>query len=77
MKGYLDEVTAVAAAPVIEKYTGVIAAADVSAGEHDILGDGVDPPRPWLRLAGASLMASLPVRDPVGDHLLTPHLIQR
>jgi hypothetical protein len=28
-KGYLDEVTAVAAAPVIEKYTGVIAAADV------------------------------------------------
>ena len=28
-KGYLDEVTAVAAAPVIEKYTGVLAAADV------------------------------------------------
>jgi len=26
---YLDEVTAVAAAPVIEKYTGVLAAADV------------------------------------------------
>ncbi len=29
VKGYLDAVTAVAAAPVIEKYTGVLAAADV------------------------------------------------
>jgi len=29
VKGYLDEVTAAAAAPVIEKYTGVLAAADV------------------------------------------------
>jgi glyoxylase-like metal-dependent hydrolase (beta-lactamase superfamily II) len=29
VKGYLDEVTDVAAAPVIEKYTGVLAAADV------------------------------------------------
>ena len=29
MKGYLDQVTAVAAAPVIAKYTGVLAAADV------------------------------------------------
>jgi glyoxylase-like metal-dependent hydrolase (beta-lactamase superfamily II) len=29
LKGYLDEVTAVAAAPVIEKYTGVLAATDV------------------------------------------------
>ena len=29
LKGYLDEITATAAAPVIEKYTGVIAAADV------------------------------------------------
>ena len=29
LKGYLDEVTRVAAAPVIERYTGVIAAADV------------------------------------------------
>jgi hypothetical protein len=29
VRGYLDEVTRVAAAPVIEKYTGVIAAADV------------------------------------------------
>jgi glyoxylase-like metal-dependent hydrolase (beta-lactamase superfamily II) len=29
LKGYLDEVTAVAAAPVSEKYTGVLAAADV------------------------------------------------
>jgi glyoxylase-like metal-dependent hydrolase (beta-lactamase superfamily II) len=29
VKGYLDEITAVAARPVIEKYTGVLAAADV------------------------------------------------
>jgi len=29
VKGYLDEVTAVAAAPVIEKYTGALAAVDV------------------------------------------------
>ena len=35
-------------------------------------GDAVDPPRPRLRRPGAPLMASLPVRDPIGDHLLTP-----
>ena len=29
LKGYLDEITLTAAAPVIEKYTGVLAAADV------------------------------------------------
>jgi hypothetical protein len=29
VKGYLDEVSAVAADPVVEKYTGVLAAADV------------------------------------------------
>ena len=29
LKGYLDEIAATAAAPVIEKYTGVLAAADV------------------------------------------------
>jgi hypothetical protein len=29
MKGMLDEIAATAAAPVIEKYTGVLAAADV------------------------------------------------
>ena len=29
VKGYLDEIAAAAAAPVIEKYTGVLAAADV------------------------------------------------
>jgi hypothetical protein len=28
-QGYLEEIAATAAAPVIEKYTGVIAAADV------------------------------------------------
>ena len=40
--------------------------------EHHVLGDGVDPPRPRLRIAGAPLMASAPIRDPLGDHLLTP-----
>jgi hypothetical protein len=29
LKGYLDEITRTAAAPVIEKYTGTLAAADV------------------------------------------------
>ena len=29
MKGYLDAVSDAAAAPVVEKYTGVLAAADV------------------------------------------------
>ena len=33
--------------------------------EHDVLGDGVDPARPRLRLPGASLMAAHPARDPV------------
>ena len=65
MKGYLDEVTAVAAAPVIEKYTGVLAAADVFHREHDVLGDGVDTPGPRLRLAGAPLMAINAMPDPV------------
>ena len=29
MKGYLDKVTDTATAPVVEKYTGVLAAADI------------------------------------------------
>ena len=32
--------------------------------EHDVLGDGVDPARPRLRLAGAPLMAGQPKGDP-------------
>jgi hypothetical protein len=72
VKGYLDEVTRAAAAPVIEKYTGVLAAADVFTESTTFWVMGVHPPRPRLRLTGASLMASLPVRDPVSDHLLTP-----
>jgi hypothetical protein len=39
-------------------------------GEHDVLGDGVDPPRPWLRLAGAPLMASLPVQPRDGAAII-------
>ena len=35
--------------------------------EHDVPGDAVDPPRPRLRIVGAPM-----IRDPLGDHLLTP-----
>jgi Metallo-beta-lactamase superfamily len=40
--------------------------------EHGVPGDAVHPARPWPRIVGAPLIASPPVRDPVGDHLLTP-----
>ena len=60
---YLDEVTAVAAAP--EKYTGVLAARGRFHREHDVMGGGVDTPRPRLRLAGAPLMAINAMSDPV------------
>jgi hypothetical protein len=55
VKGYLDQVTAVAAAPVIARYTGVLAAADVFTASTHLLGHGVDPPRPRLRLLRAAL----------------------
>ena len=55
VKGYLDEVTAVAAAPVIEKYTGAARGRRRLHREHDVLGDGIDPARPRLRLPGASV----------------------
>ena len=48
-----------AAAPVIEKYTGVLAAADVFTASTDVLGDAVDPARPRLRLAGAPMMPAV------------------
>jgi len=34
VKGYLDDVTARAAAPIVAKYTGVLAAADIEAFTH-------------------------------------------
>src|SRR6266850_679339 len=37
--------------------------------QHDLLGDGVDPSRPWLRLPGSSVSGR---RDPRADHLITP-----
>src|SRR5689334_13085649 len=47
--------------------------------QHDLLGHGVDPSRPRLRLASASLtansttrMTSETKRDPRADHLITP-----
>ena len=72
MKGYLDEVAGVAAASVIEKYTGVLAAADVFTESTTFwvmesirldlgYGSQVHP-----------LMASSPVREPLVDQLLTP-----
>jgi hypothetical protein len=64
VKGYVDEIASTAAAPVIEKYTGVIAAADVFAESHDLPGDAVHPARPRPRLAGAPLIASLPGTRP-------------
>jgi len=44
-----------AAAPVIAKYTGVLAAADVFTASTTFWGHGVDPPRPRLRLPGPPL----------------------
>ena len=52
VKAYLDAVTDYAAAPVIAKYTGVLAAADVVHHQHHVHRPGVDPPRPRRRLAG-------------------------
>ena len=52
VSGYLDGVTAAAAGPVIEKYTGVLAAADVFTARHDVPGHAIDPARPRLRIAG-------------------------
>src|SRR5258705_6416297 len=37
--------------------------------QHDVLGHGVDPTRPWLRLPGSSVSGR---RDPRADHLITP-----
>ena len=41
VRGYLDAVADAAAAPVIEKYTGVLGAVDV--GERTVVGEGGDP----------------------------------
>jgi hypothetical protein len=62
LKGYLDEVTAVAAAPVIEKCTGVLAAADVFTGHVLWVMESI---RPDLGYGRASLMAANPTRDSV------------
>ena len=72
VKGYLDETTADGRRTRDREVHRRARGRRRVHREHDVLGDGVDPPRPRLRLAGAPLMASLPVRDPVGDHLLTP-----
>ena len=67
VRGYLDEVTAAAAAPVIEKYTGVLAAADVFTEsttfwvmESIRLDLGYGSP-------GAPVTAGWPPRVPIGD----------
>jgi nicotinamidase-related amidase len=82
LKGYLDEVTATAAAPVIEKYTGVIAAADVFTESTTLwvmesirldlgYGSWVHPDGRHPYQGGHMSVATKPC-DPIGDHLLTP-----
>src|SRR6267143_5781835 len=39
--------------------------------QHDVLGHGVAPPRPGLRVVGASVTTATR-RDPRADHLITP-----
>ena len=56
VNGYLDAVTERAAAPVIAKYTGVLAAADVFTASTTFHDHAVVPPRPRLRLAGSLLI---------------------
>ena len=72
LKGYLDEIAAYGRRAGDREVHRRARGRRRLHREHDVPGDAVDPPRPRLRLAGAPLMTSLPVRDPVGDHLLTP-----
>ena len=46
VKGYLNAVGDAAAAPVVEKYTGVLAAADVFTPDVAFWLDGVHPAEP-------------------------------
>ena len=77
-EGLFDEVTAAAAAPVIAKYTGVLAAADVFTPSTTFwvmesirldlgYGSQVHPD-----LGEVILMSSSAIRDPLADHLITP-----
>ena len=59
MRDYLDATTAAAAAPVIEKYTGVLAAADVFTAGTTFSRHAIDPPRPGLRVAGSPVSRAM------------------
>jgi glyoxylase-like metal-dependent hydrolase (beta-lactamase superfamily II) len=62
VRGYLDAITAAAAEPVIEKYTGVLAAADVftaSTTFHVMQSIRLDP---RLRVAGSPMSALMAKR---------------
>jgi hypothetical protein len=63
LKGYLDEIARTAAAPVVEKYTGVLAAAAVFTESTTFQ---------VMQSVGAPVMADSVTRDQIGDHLLTP-----
>ena len=58
VKGYLDEVTARRSRAGDREVHRRARGRGRLHREHDVLGDGVDPARPRLRLPGASLMAS-------------------
>ena len=72
LKGYLDEITAYGCGAGDREVHRRARRRGRVHREHDVPGDAVDPPRPRLRLPGAPLMTSPPVRDPIGNHLLTP-----
>jgi hypothetical protein len=59
VRGYLDALADTASAPVIEKYKDVSSGGRRLHGEHGVLGDGVDPPRPRLRVVRAPVITGL------------------
>ena len=59
MKGYLDELTDRAAKPVIAKYTGVLAAADVEVfTTTDVHDPAINAPGPRAQRTGPSLTST-------------------
>ncbi len=67
VRGYLDAVTAAAAEPVIEKYTGVLAAADVFTASTDLPRHAVAATRQGLRLAGSPVSSEQRSKSRIGQ----------